>query len=275
MRNIKLTLEYDGTNYSGWQRQARQSVKTLQGEIERALSILLGEPIEVNAAGRTDAGVHAFGQVVNFITASNMTIRRIPYSLNALLPDDIAAKDAEEVPESFDARRDPEWREYRYYILNRSYRSVFVGRFVHHEARPLDVEAMNKAVGFLKGRHDFTSFFTASDKNAVPVDNPVRTILEISCRRSADIVWAGEPIEGLVTLCVRAHAFLHNMVRIIAGTAIDVGLGKLSPSDIPAILEAKNRQAAGRTAPAKGLTLAKVKYPGNVLPIIPFTPQKA
>lgn len=260
MRNIKLILEYDGKNFSGWQRQAKQEVRTVQGELEGALSTLLGEPIEALSAGRTDAGVHAFGQVVNFHTSSSMELRRIPYSLNALLPDDIVVKHAEVVPEEFDARRDPQWREYHYYILNRPYRSVFVGRFVHHEARALDVEAMGEAVRQLKGRHDFTSFYTISSKIANLSDNPVRTVLDISCTRSADIVWAGEPLEGLVTLHVRAHAFLHNMVRIIAGTAIDVGLGILAPSDIMPILHAKDRTKAGRTAPAKGLTLVKVQY---------------
>jgi len=260
LRNIKLTLEYDGTNFSGWQKQAGQDVRTIQGELEVGLSTLLGQPIETNTAGRTDAGVHAFGQVVNFFTTSDMPIRRIPYSLNAILPDDIVAKGAEEVPKEFDARRDPKWREYHYYILNRYYRSVFMDRFVHHEARALDVDAMNKALGFLKGRHDFTSFYTTSVKSENMVENRVRTVLEISCRRSEDIAWAGEPLEGLITVRVRAHAFLHNMVRIIAGTAIDVGLGNISPDDIKSILEAKDRTRAGRTAPAKGLTLVRVEY---------------
>ncbi|MDI6715872.1 MAG: tRNA pseudouridine(38-40) synthase TruA [Actinomycetota bacterium] len=260
MRNIKLTLEYDGTNYSGWQKQAKQNIRTIQGEIELALSTLLGEPIKVNSAGRTDAGVHAFGQVISFKTASDMPIRRIPYSLNAILPDDIVAKDAEEVSDRFDARKDAKWREYHYYILNRFYRSVFAGRFVHHEARPLDVEAMDKAVSFLKGRHDFTSFYTMPHRTEDVVDSPVRTILEISCKRSKDIVWAGEPVDGLITIRVRAHAFLHNMVRIIAGTVIDVGLGMLGPEDMRTILEARDRRKAGATAPAKGLTLVKVHY---------------
>ncbi|MBE0448287.1 MAG: tRNA pseudouridine(38-40) synthase TruA [Actinobacteria bacterium] len=225
MRNIKLLLEYDGADFSGWQKQPEQGVRTIQAELEGALSTLLGEPIETNAAGRTDAGVHASGQVVNFFTASSMSTRRIPYSLNALLPNDIVAKHAEEVPREFDARRDPQWREYHYYILNRFYPSAFADRFVHHEARALNVEAMDEAVSLLKGRHDFTSFYTAPARIVNTIDNPVRTVLEISCRRSADIVWAGEPLEGLVTIRVRAHAFLHNMVRIIAGTAIEAGLG--------------------------------------------------
>ncbi len=260
MRNIQLTLEYDGTNYSGWQKQAKQQVRTLQGELETCLSTLLGEPIEVNAAGRTDAGVHAFGQVVNFFTRSDMPLMRIPYSLNALLPGDMAVKGAEEVPEAFDARRSPQWREYHYYILNRSYRSVFADKFVHHEARPLDAGAMDAAVRHLQGRHDFTSFYTMPNKPENLVENPVRKVIEISCKPSDDIVWFGEPLEGLITLHVRAHAFLHNMVRIIAGTAIEAGLGIISPEDIPLILDARDRTKAGRTAPAKGLTLVKVLY---------------
>lgn len=258
MRNIKLTLEYDGTHFNGWQKQLKQEVRTVQGELERAIATLLGGSVETNTAGRTDTGVHAFGQVANFATASDMSIRRIPYSLNALLPDDIVVKDAIEVPAGFDARRDPKWREYHYYILNRPYRSVFTDRFVHHEARLLEVGAMNEAVVQLTGRHDFTSFCNAI--SAAKIDNPVRKVLEISCARSEDIVWAGEPLQGLVTLRVRAHAFLHNMVRIIAGTAIEVGLGITAPADMAAILAARDRAKAGRTAPAKGLTLVRVEY---------------
>lgn len=260
MRNIKLTLEYDGTNFNGWQKQPKQRTRTIQAELEMALSTLLGESIETVTAGRTDAGVHAFNQVVNFFTASDMSTRRIPYSLNALLPDDIVAKDAEEVGAEFDARRDPKWREYHYHILNRSYRSIFADKFVHHEAKTLNVEAMDEALNFLKGRHDFTSFYTTPYKAENVPENLIRTILEISCKRSSDIVWFGEPLEGLITIKVRAHAFLHNMVRIIAGTAIDVGLGRLSPLDVKSILEAKDRSKAGRTAPAKGLTLVRVEY---------------
>lgn len=258
MRNIRLTLEYDGGGFNGWQKQAKQEVRTIQGELERAIQTLLGGAVETNTAGRTDTGVHAFGQVVNFTTASDMSIRRIPYSLNAILPDDIVIKDAAEVSADFDARRDPKWREYHYYILNRPYRSVFFDRFVCHEPRELDVAAMNEAVAQLKGRHDFTSF--CNTLSASKLDNPVRTVLDISCARSGNIVWAGETLEGLVMLRVRAHAFLHNMVRIIAGTAIDAGLGNISPQDIPAILEAKERAKAGHTAPAKGLTLVRVEY---------------
>lgn len=259
MRNIKLVLEYDGTNYCGWQKQEKQNVRTLQAEIETALSTLLGEPVETITAGRTDTGVHAFGQVVNFRTGNlDMPIRRIPYSTNALLPDDIAIKAAEEVVADFDARRDPAWREYHYYILNRSERSVFFNRFTHHEAKPLDVDKMAEAVRYLKGEHDFTSFCNAV--SAAKTENPVRKVLDISCARSEDIVWAGEPLEGLITLKVRAHAFLHNMVRIIAGTAIDIGLGNLEAADIGEILEARDRSKAGRTAPAKGLTLVRVQY---------------
>ncbi|HEY3374848.1 MAG TPA: tRNA pseudouridine(38-40) synthase TruA [Candidatus Aquicultor sp.] len=258
MRNIKLTLEYDGSKYSGWQKQQKQGVPTLQGVVDATLSTLLGEPIDSTVAGRTDAGVHAFGQVVNFRTTSDMPTRRIPYSMNAMLPNNIAIKEAEEVDPDFDARRDPRWREYHYYILNRSERSVFVPRFVHHEAKPLDVEKMDEAVQILHGRHDFTSFCNAI--SAAGLDNTERTVLEISCRRSADIVWAGKPLEGLLAIHVRAHAFLHNMVRIIAGTAIEVGLGILTPTEVESILVAKDRSRAGRTAPARGLTLVHVEY---------------
>jgi tRNA pseudouridine38-40 synthase len=260
MRNIKLILEYDGTRYRGWQKQPHQDVRTVQGELDSALAKLLSEPVETIAAGRTDAGVHAYGQVVNFKTSSDMALSRISYSLNAILPDDIAVKSAEEVSAGFDARHDPLWREYHYYILNRSYRSVFLDRFVLHEGRSLDIGKIDEAVRRLQGRHDFTSFCTVPRGIASAVDNPVRKVLEASCRHASDIVWAGEPVEGLITVKIRAHAFLHNMVRIVVGTAVEVGLGRRNPEDFTRILEAGDRSQAGMTAPAKGLTLVKVQY---------------
>jgi tRNA pseudouridine38-40 synthase len=267
-RNIKLILEYDGTAYSGWQKQRRTGVPTVQGMLENAIATLLGEQIETTTAGRTDAGVHAFAQVVNFKTSSDLALTRIPYSLNAILPADIGIKSAEEVPIGFDARRDPQWREYHYYILNRPNKTVFFDRFVLHEGRSLDVLNMNEAISYLVGQHDFTSFFTRRrEKDGHKVDvaklkaiNPVRTVFEATCRKSSETVWAGEPVESMITIKIRAHAFLHNMVRIIVGTLIDVGLGRKAPGDVREILSAKNRAHAGQTASAKGLTLVKVKY---------------
>jgi tRNA pseudouridine38-40 synthase len=261
-RNIKLILEYDGTAYSGWQKQQRPGVVTVQGVLENAIATLLGEQVETTTAGRTDAGVHAFAQVVNFKTSSDLQ------SLNAILPTDIGIKSAEEVPLGFDARRDPNWREYHYYILNRPNKTVFFDRFVLHVGRSLDVSNMNEAISYLVGQHDFTSFFTPRrEKDGQNADfeqlksiNPVRTVLEATCRKSSETVWAGEPVEGMITIRIRAHAFLHNMVRIIVGTLIDVGLGRYAPGDVKEILSAKDRTHAGQTASAKGLTLVKVKY---------------
>jgi tRNA pseudouridine38-40 synthase len=262
MRNIKLILEYDGTRYCGWQKQPQQNVPTVQGELDSALRRLLGESIDTVTAGRTDTGVHAYGQVVNFFTESDMKLSRIPYSLNAILPDDIVIKSGEEVSAEFDARHDPLWREYHYYILNRPYGSVFLDRFVVRKAKPLDIGKMDMAVKYLEGRHDFTSFCTVPRGSAKNngIDNPVRKVLEISCSRDPEIVWVGEPVEGLITIKIRAHAFLHNMVRIIVGTAMEVGLGRRDPEGFKSILDAKDRSKAGMTAPAKGLTLVKVQY---------------
>lgn len=260
MRNIMLSIEYEGTKYCGWQKQPQQGLRTVQVELESALTKLLSEPVETIVAGRTDTGVHAYGQVVNFTTSSDMALSRIPYSLNAILPYDIAVKSAKEVSIEFNARYDPKWREYHYYILNRSFRSVFLDRFVLHERRSLNVENMNEAVSQLRGSHDFTSFCTVPRNSANSIENPVRKVIEISCLRTADIVWVGEPVEGLINIRIRAHAFLHNMVRIIAGTAVEVGLGKRNPDDFKRILDAADRSLAGMTAPAKGLTLVKVQY---------------
>ncbi|MHB0976258.1 MAG: tRNA pseudouridine(38-40) synthase TruA [Candidatus Aquicultorales bacterium] len=254
MRNIKMTLEYLGTNYSGWQRQAGRP--SIQEELEGALATLLHEKTAVYGAGRTDAGVHAYGQAATFKTASGFALGKIRWSLNALLPEDIVVKELEEVGEDFDARRHAAWREYHYYIINRPYPSAFFGGLTLHISRPLDAEAMNAAIAHLGGRHDFASFCVAAEKP----DSTVRTVLEAEVSEAANIVWAGRPLDGLLTVRVRAHAFLYNMMRIVAGTLIDVGDGKRSPDEMPALLAAKDRTQAGRTAPPHGLTLVKVAY---------------
>ncbi|MCL4500219.1 MAG: tRNA pseudouridine(38-40) synthase TruA [Actinobacteria bacterium] len=254
MRTMKMTLEYLGTHYSGWQRQLR--APSIQEGLERALSTLLREEIAVYGSGRTDAGVHAFNQVATFKTASELDLGRMRWSLNAILPGDIVVKALEEVADDFDARRDAAWREYRYYILNRPYASVFFSGVVHHVAKALDVSAMDDGIKHLIGRHDFAAFCLISEVEG----STVRTVLEASVVRNGDIVWAGEPLEGLVTVRLRAHAFLYNMMRVVTGTLLDVGRGKLSPDDVKTILESKDRSKAGQTAPPHGLTLVEVAY---------------
>lgn len=261
-RNIKTTVEYLGTRYSGFQPQKGQPGRpTVQGELEKALSLILGHGVRINGAGRTDAGVHAFGQVVNFETPSKMSGERLLRSANAVLPPDIAVKAVEDVSPEFDARRSAVWREYHYYILNRPHRSVFFDPLCHFVAPPLDVEAMGKAASALLGRHDFSAFCSSEGLRQLGPDRTAeRTVLEIACGPSEAIVWAGEPLEGLITLRVRAHAFLHNMVRVMAGTLLWVGRGRLGAADVVEILASKDRRRAGPTAPAKGLTLVRIHY---------------
>lgn len=254
MRRTKMILEYMGTRYSGWQKQPH--APSVQEELESALSTLLREDIEVLGAGRTDAGVHAYGQVATFDTSADVDLGKVRWSLNAILPDDIAVKELEEVPYEFDARRDAAWREYHYFILNRPYPSAFFSGLTLHIARPLDVASMDAAAKHLIGKHDFAAFCQISEVEG----STVREVLEAEVKSDGNIVWAGEPLEGLVTIRVRAQAFLYNMVRIIAGTLLDVGSGKLSPDDVRSILDSKDRTKAGRTAPPHALTLVKVAY---------------
>lgn len=244
MRNIKLIIEYKGTNYSGFQRQS--SRPTVQATLEKALSQILQEAVEVIGAGRTDAGVHAKGQVANFLTDSGMDCGRIRWSANSLLPNDVVIKEAAEVNESFHARRDAVSREYKYLILNRDYPSPFWSDFSYFYPLVLNVEDMQEAALSLKGKHDFSSFCVAESKPK----NCVRDLQKISVKKKND----------LIHVDFKADAFLHNMVRTIVGTLIQVGTGKLKAEKMQEILEARDRTKAGPTAPACGLALMQVDY---------------
>lgn len=242
-RNLKLTLEYLGTNYHGFQRQP--GLVTIQSELEKVLSLLLRDEVKVIGAGRTDAGVHAAEQVVSFKTGSSMPLKRLQWSANSLLPRDIVVIRAEEVDRSFNARWSAVFREYAYFILNRGYPSVFQTGTAYFFARPLNAKAMRAACCYLLGEHDFSAFCSSN-----PRKNNVRNITEIDCSRKGD----------LIKIRVKANSFLHNMVRIIAGTLIEVGLGNLEPAAVKEILESKDRNRASATAPARGLVLTKIYY---------------
>lgn len=247
MRNIKLILEYLGTNYYGFQKQPNPP--TIQGELERVLKILLRDEVRTVYAGRTDAGVHATSQVVNFKTESPLEIRRLRRSANALLSPDIVITKAEEVDLSFDARRAAISREYQYHILNRAYPSAFHQKTAYFIARPLNLPAMAEAARAFQGDHDFSAF-------TPPASNKKRTHLtvsEIDCIQRDD----------LIVIRIRARSFLHHMVRIIAGTLIEVGLGKLTPQEVSEILKSGDRTKAGPAAPPQGLILTNVTYPGR------------
>ncbi|RJQ53704.1 MAG: tRNA pseudouridine(38-40) synthase TruA [Actinobacteria bacterium] len=247
MRNIRLILEYNGERYAGFQRQPDRP--TIQSELEKALSTLLGEKIEIVAAGRTDAGVHAWGQVVNFKTNSDIICFKIRWSTNGMLPDDIVATSCEEVSLDFDARRDAKRRVYKYFILNRLYPSAFFSHFTYFLARKLNLTAMRQAASYLIGEHDFSSFCTTD-----AAGGNVRKIERVDILREDDLV------KELVSIHVEGQAFLHNMVRIVAGTLIEVGLGNMPPERVAEILESRDRTKAGPTAPARGLVLVEVEY---------------
>jgi tRNA pseudouridine38-40 synthase len=244
-RKIKLTLAYDGTRYHGWQFQ--KNGLTIQEVLEDKLRVLTQEPVRVFASGRTDAGVHALGQVCHLETRSLLRPEELERGLNGLLPDDIHIVRAEGVPPGFHARYDARSKVYEYRILNRPEPDVFLRRTTWHVSRPLDLEAVEQGLARIRGEHDFSSFRSAGSGNR----NPVRRVLR------AELL---EHEPGRVSLVFEANGFLRHMVRNLVGTLVDVGTGKVSPADFEEILEAGDRGRAGVKAPAQGLFLMEVRY---------------
>lgn len=244
MRRYALTVEYCGTDFAGWQVQPGQ--RTVQGELEAALARFLQEEVRVAVSGRTDAGVHAHGQVVSFATGAARPVEAVTKALNALLPRDIAVVDAREVPLAFDPRRWSWGKHYRYRWLDRGARSPLREDRVWVQRRRLAVEAMHAAGQALVGRHDFTSFRASGCAAA----HPVREIASLEVSRHGDEVW----------LDVRGNGFLRHMVRIVAGTLTEVGIGGRPVAWMGEVLAAADRAAAGRTAPPGGLALIAVHY---------------
>jgi tRNA pseudouridine38-40 synthase len=242
--NIKVTIEYDGTNYHGWQIQPNG--ESIQAVLERAISTFLGKPTRITGSGRTDAGVHALGQVANFLVDKEYDRHRMLRGLNALTPRDITIKEVDLVPDSFDARRGARSRVYEYHILNRSTPSPFFLNRAWYLHERLDVQAMREATTCLLGEHDFSSF-RASGCDAV---NPVRKVYRSSL----------DPRGELLVYTIEATAFLRHMVRNIVGTLVEVGRGWRMPQAFRELLETRDRTQAGSTAPANGLFLVKVKY---------------
>ena len=250
-RNIKLTLEYDGTQFNGWQVQDK-SKRTVQGEIEKALSQILKKKTAVTGSGRTDSGVHAKAQTANFKTASRMTPSQILKALNALLSEDIAVIDAQEVPQNFHSQYSVKSKTYRYTILHRPTRSPLCRRYSFFYPYALNLSMMRREARFLVGRKDFSSMQAADPsfiRTGSAPKSSVRTIKRI------DIARKGE----FITIDIAADGFLYKMVRNIVGTLIEIGSGKRQVS-IKDILQKKNRQSAGATAPAQGLCLLEVQY---------------
>src|SRR3989338_4778684 len=259
MRNIRLLIEYQGTNYAGWQIQ--QNLPTIQGTIQEKIKIITGEEVKLTASSRTDAGVHALGQVANFCTESRIPPYSMQMGINALLPDDIVIKKAEEVPLDFDSRQNAKVKTYRYLILNRSYPSAIYRNFSWHVFQKLDIDAMRKAADYLIGKRDFTSF-RAAECDAL---HSVRKILSFSIDITPSPIvgtdfksvprGTGCDKEGFIELEVKGTAFLRHMVRIMVGTLVAIGKGKIEPNDFQAIIDAKDRRLAGMTAPPHGLFL--------------------
>lgn len=245
MRNFKIIIQYDGSRYQGWQKQG-STQNTLQGKFEALLSRLAGEPVEIAASGRTDAGVHAYGQTANFHMDTALSAQELMEQINQYLPEDVAVTECREVDARFHARLNAKKKTYRYRVLNSSVPHVFDRKFVYQVPEALDVEAMRKAASCLVGTHDFKSFTSAKKSKK----STVRTI------ESIDIVRVGEEIRFLFT----GDGFLFHMVRILTGTLLEVGLGKRSAEDMTRILMACDRQEAGFLAPAQGLALMEVSY---------------
>jgi tRNA pseudouridine38-40 synthase len=244
VRNIKLTLSYDGTDFNGWQTQP--GFRTVQETLEGAIAALTGESTRLNASGRTDAGVHAVGQVANFYTASRHSSEALVRAVNAHLPADVVVTGATDMPEAFDANRDAKRKLYRYVIHDGLVPDVFLRRYCCHSRHRLDVAAMQAAAKPLRGRHDFHSFETDWPNRM----SSVRTITHLALQRFGDWIW----------LDVEADGFLYNMVRAIAGTLINVGRGYWPAAQVAEILSAEDRKEAGPTAPAQGLFLMRVMY---------------
>lgn len=243
-RNIKLVLEYDGTQFLGWQVQA--SGRTIQNTLEEVISRIANHPVRLICAGRTDTGVHALGQVVNFYTDSSIPLPNLIRAVNSKVIPDIAILSAEEMPESFNARWNATSRWYRYRILNSSVPHVFEARTSYYLPGSLDFDSMQKAGQSLLGTHDFTVF------NASPelTHNPVRTVTYFNLAREGE----------LITMDIKANGFFHHMVRSIVGTLIDIGRGKIEYTEMKVIIESRERKRAGYTVPPQGLFLMKVEY---------------
>ena len=244
MRNIKLTIEYDGREYHGWQKQPNKL--NIQGEIEKAIQTITGETVELIGSGRTDAGVHAFAQVANFKIESDFPIEKIAIAINSQLKQSIRIKKAEEVEENFHSRYHCHKKTYAYIIDNSEQGTAIYRHLTYHVPQSLNIEAKQEAANYLMGEHDFSSFKSSGT----------------SSKSSVRIIYVAQILkeQERVVIQLTGNGFLYNMVRIIAGTLLEIGLGEKKPEEMKEILEAKDRQKAGKTLPATGLFLMNVEY---------------
>ncbi|MBT9131538.1 tRNA pseudouridine(38-40) synthase TruA [candidate division NPL-UPA2 bacterium Unc8] len=245
MHNIKLIIEYDGTDYHGWQLQTE--LPTVQGELEKALKSILQEKVKLISASRTDAGVHARGQVANFKTRTTIPTNGLMSGLNSALPCSIAIKSCVRVKSSFQARRSAKQKLYRYTILNSPCPSPLLRNYAYFFPRHLDLIKMREGAIILTGRHNFSSFCASAETR----EKRICHLLSLQVKRRG----------ALIYIDIEADYFLHNMARIVSGTLLDIGRGKISPQELQKILLARDRRQAGPTLPPHGLCLIKVKYP--------------
>ena len=244
MRNIKLTIRYDGTRYAGWQSQ--KNGLAIQDVIQNAIKRITGQRISLIGSGRTDAGVHAEAQVANFRTKSKIPLEKIRMALNSMLPKDIAVTNVEEVSQKFNAQKSAKSKLYRYTIMNSDYMDPLVRHFATKCFYKLNINSMRKAAGHLVGRHDFKSFRTTDGEEK----NSVRTIKNIKIEKEGNLVY----------IYIEANGFLYNMARSIVGTLVEVGRGKFEIARVKEIILKRNRKFSGPTMPAKGLCMVAVKY---------------
>jgi tRNA pseudouridine38-40 synthase len=244
MRRIRLTLGYDGTNYAGWQRQ--ENALAVQQVVEQSLCKLTGENIAITGASRTDAGVHALGQVCHFDMQTNIPDAKLPLALNSKLPDDIRAYHAQTAGETFHARFDAKAKLYRYHVHQDAHAPVLERNARWHVPHPLDINLMNAEAGAMVGTHDYKAFCAAGSS----AKTTVRTMFECGCART------GEHVE----ISIRGDHFLYNMVRILAGTLVEIGAGKRERGAIARAIASGNRLGLGQTAPPQGLVLERVYY---------------
>jgi len=244
LRNILLTIEYDGTNYYGWQKQPDK--RSIQDVLEQSIYKITGEKVKLIGSGRTDAKVHALNQKANFKTNSNIPTDKFPYAINSLLPMDISVKDAIEVDLNFSARYDAKQKTYKYLIYNRKVRSALLKNYAYHYPYELDVEVMQIACEYFIGEYDLSAFCSSSTESKTRIRHIYNMFLcyENDC----------------IAIYMTANGFLYNMARIISGTLLEVGSGRIKPTDIPLIIESKNRNNSGKTLPPWGLYLVDVKY---------------
>ena len=245
-RNIRLLIEYDGSRYDGWQRLGKGHGVTIQGKLEDVLSKMTGEQVELIGAGRTDAGVHAYEQVANFHTNSNMKCWEMKYYLNRYLPGDIAVNRVDDVPERFHSRYNAKAKKYLYRIAIGDVPCVFDRKYVTVVSDSLDVEAMRRAASYLTGTHDFKAFTSAKRGKK----STVRTI------ESIEITECGKELRFVF----RGDGFLYHMVRILVGTLLEVGKGERKAEELPSVIDKGQRESAGALVPAGGLTLVEVRY---------------